>query len=319
MERRDSRVMVFSLCDHTLRCIRWTERANERYRQQMQAVVAVATWSLPGEFQMSMAMKALRCFAHPLVTGLLLVLPATSVHSAELRMRATGAVQHTLIELAEAFQKATGHAVKAEFGTAGAVAADVLASKPIQGGTVDLVFSSEGSLQSADMVSRLAADTTAVVGRVRIGIGVRNGDTAPDISTPEALKAALLAAPSFAYGDPATGATTGVHFAKLLETMGIVEAVKAKSVLRRGGLLVMKEVAEGKAAFGFTQTSEIKAVPGVKIAGYLPDQFQLVTAYAGAVTKDAAEPAVAKVFLAFVTGPAGQTAFRDHGFEVAPR
>ncbi len=267
---------------------------------------------------MSRMTMVLRLIMHAVATGLLLVLPMTSPDAAELRMRATGAVQHTLIELAEAFQKATGHTVKAEYGTAGAVAADILAGKPVQNGAVDLVFSSESSLQSDDMSSRLVKDTTVVVGRVRIGIGVRNGDSAPDISTPEALKSALLAAPSFAYGDPATGATTGIHFAKLLETLGIVEAVKGKAVLRPGGLLVMKEVADGKAAFGFTQTSEIKAVPGVKVAGYLPDQFQLVTAYAGAVTKDAAETTVAKAFLAFVAGPAGQAAFRDHGFEVKP-
>ncbi len=265
---------------------------------------------------MSRMTIALRLFAHAIVTGLALVLPITLAHAAELRMRATGAVQHTLIELADTFQKISGYAVKVEYGTAGAVSADVIAGKPIQGGAVDIVFTSESSLQSADMAARLVRETTTVVGRVRIGIGVRSGDTAPDISTPEALKSALLAASSFAYGDPATGATTGIHFAKLLETLGIVEAVKAKAMLRRGGLLVMKEVAEGKAAFGFTQTSEIKAVPGVKVAGYLPDQFQLVTAYAGAVTKDAAEPNVAKAFLAFVNGPAGQAAFREHGFEV---
>jgi molybdate transport system substrate-binding protein len=294
----------------------WTESACDRYRRQGAAGDRFYELSLPGGLEMSRKMMVLCVIAQAVVTGLLLVLPVSSVHAAELRMRATGAVQHTLIELAEAFQKSTGHAVKAEYGTAGAVASDILANKPVQGGAVDLVFTSESSLRSADMAARLILDSSIVVGRVRIGIGVRIGDSAPDISTPEALKAALLAAPSFAYGDPATGATTGIHFAKLLETLGIVEAVKAKAVLRRGGLLVMKEVADGKAAFGFTQTSEIKAVPGVKIAGYLPDQFQLVTAYAGAMTKDAAEPAVAKAFLAFVTGPAGQAAFRDHGFEV---
>jgi molybdate transport system substrate-binding protein len=247
----------------------------------------------------------------------LLILPAMTVRAAELRIRATGAVQHTLIELAEAFNRQTGHLVKAEYGTAGAVATDVAALKPVDGKPADLVFSSESSLRSAGMAARLTMETTAIVGRVRIGIGVREGDAAPDISTPDTLKAALLAAPSFAYGDPASGATTGIHFAKLLDTMGIADAVRPKAVLRRGGLLVMKEVAEGKATFGFTQTSEIKAVPGVKVAGYLPEQFQLVTAYAGALAKDAGEAAAAREFLAFVTGPAGRKAFAEHGFDVA--
>ena len=72
------------------------------------------------------------------------------------------------------------------------------------------------------------------------------------------------------------------------------DASQAAGATGRGGLLVMKEVAEGKAAFGFTQTSEIKAVPGVKVAGYLPDQFQLVTVYAGAMAQGTAEPAAAR-------------------------
>jgi molybdate transport system substrate-binding protein len=266
---------------------------------------------------MSMATQGLRLISRVLFTCLL-ILPASAARSAELRMRATGAVQHTLIELAEAFTRQTGHAVKAEYGTAGAVAADVAALKPVDGKPADLVFSSDSSLRSAGMAALLAPETTAIVGRVRIGIGVRYGDAAPDISTPDALKAALLAAPSFAYGDPASGATTGIHFAKLLDVMGIADAVKSKAVLRRGGLLVMKEVAEGKAAFGFTQTSEIKAVPGVKVAGYLPEQFQLVTAYAGALAKNAGEVEAARAFLVFVIGPVGRKAFAEHGFEVGP-
>jgi molybdate transport system substrate-binding protein len=272
--------------------------------------------SLPGGQKMSMPILVLQFWPKAVLLSLAFALSVPCADAAELRMRATGAVQHTLIELAEAFQKTTGHLVNAEYGTAGAVAADIAANKPVRGSAADIVFSSEGSLRSADMAAHVLADSLSVVGRVRIGIGVRNGDTAPVISTPEALKSALLAAPSFAYGDPATGATTGIHFAKLLETMGIADAVRSKAVLRRGGLLVMKEVAEGKAAFGFTQTSEIKAVPGVMIGGYLPDQFQLVTAYAGAVTKNASEPDVARAFLAFVSGPAGQAAFKDHGFEI---
>jgi molybdate transport system substrate-binding protein len=266
---------------------------------------------------MSMASQGCRLLSMAFLAGLL-ILPAKIASAAELRIRATGAVQHTLIELAEAFTRQTGHAVKAEYGTAGAVAVDVAAFKPIDGKPADIVFSSESGLRSAGMAALLSTETTAVVGRVRIGIGVREGDAAPDISTPEALKAALLAAPSFAYGDPASGATTGIHFAKLLDTMGIADTVKSKAVLRRGGLLVMKEVAEGKAAFGFTQTSEIKAVPGVKVAGYLPEQFQLVTAYAGALAKGAGEAETARAFLVFVTGPAGRKAFVEHGFEVGP-
>ena len=251
-----------------------------------------------------------------MICGLVLVGAPGVGSAAEIRIRATGAVQHTLIDLAAAFDKASGHTVKAEYGTAGHVALEIAAGKLLAGKPVDLVFSSQSSLGTPEMKSRLQADAPIVLGSVRIGIGVRDGDQAPDISTPDALKAALLAAPSFAYGDPASGATTGIHFAKLLDSMGIAEAVRSKALLRRGGLVVMQEVADGKAAFGFTQTSEIKAVAGVKIAGYLPEQFQLVTTYAGALLRDGAESQVAAQFLSFVTGPTGRAAFKEHGFDL---
>jgi molybdate transport system substrate-binding protein len=260
---------------------------------------------------MSMGSIAYRIFAAS--CGLALMTSAGV--AAEIRMRATGAVQHTLIELAEAFHKQTGHTVKAAFGTAGVVSKLIVDGEALEGAPADVVFSSAESLRAPAVAAKLAAGAPVAVGQVRIGIGVRNGDTAPDISTPEALKAALLAAPSFAYGDPAAGATTGIHFAKLLDQMGIADSVKAKALLRRGGLLVMKEVADGKTPFGFTQTSEIKAVPGVRVAGLLPDAFQLVTVYAGALTRDAKETEAAGAFIAFVTGPAGQAAFHHHGFE----
>jgi molybdate transport system substrate-binding protein len=227
----------------------------------------------------------------------------------DIRLIGTGAVQHSVMAVSEAFQKATGHRIVSTFGTAGAVSAKFDA-----GESADVLISSSGGVRDIATKGKLATGDATPLGKVRVGIGIRTGSPKPNTSTPAALKATLLAAPSFAYGDPASGATTGIHFAKLLIELGIADQVKGKALLRNGGLLVMKEVAEGKAAFGVTQTSEIIALPGCEIAGYLPDTMQLVTTYSAAVTKDS-KTLAAKAFIDFLISPQGTEIFRHEGFE----
>ena len=67
-----------------------------------------------------------------------------------------------------------------------------------------------------------------------MGVAVRAGAPHPDISTPAALKAALLAARSVTFSDPATGASSGVHTMRIFERLGITEQMKPKFKLGDG-------------------------------------------------------------------------------------
>ena len=60
----------------------------------------------------------------------------------------------------------------------------------------------------------------------------------------------------------------------------------------------MSEVAEGRADFGLTQSTEIPAVKGVKIGAFLPAEMQLETIYAIAAREKA--NAAAQQFMAFL-------------------
>ena len=230
----------------------------------------------------------------------------------EIRVLAAGAVQHSVITLAERFERGTGHKITASFGTAGAVNAKIEA-----GEAVDLALSGASGLQGLAAKNLLDESGVKVLGTVKIAVGVKTGAPRPDISSLAAFKAALLAAPAFAYADPASGATTGIHFAKKLAELGIADAVASKAVLRNGGLIVMQAVAEGKAAFGITQASEIIASPGVEMIGYVPDEVQLATAYAAAVTRNAKSRDAARAFLAYLSGPEAAEVLKREGFEPA--
>lgn len=234
---------------------------------------------------------------------------ALPAQAADIRLFGTGAVQHSVQDIIAAFEKETGHKVITSFGTAGAIGKKLAAGEP-----VDVALSSVGGLREAK--ARLAEGEPVVVGRVRMGMAVKAGAPKPDISTPEKLKAALLAAPSVSYGDPARGATTGIHFAKVLDQLGVADQIKPKAVLRDDGFTVTKAVVDGAAAMGFTQTTEILAVPGAEVGGLLPDAYQLTSSYAAALTKEGEKNEAAKALYAAITGPKGAEVFAHHGFEV---
>src|SRR5438445_10029828 len=103
--------------------------------------------------------------------------------------------------------------------------------------------------------------TRTDIARTGMGVGVREGAPKPDISTPEAFKQTLLAAKSIVYVDPAQGATSGIHFASVLQRLGIAEAVKAKTKLVPGGYPA-ELVAKGEAELVAHQISEILPVKG---------------------------------------------------------
>ena len=55
------------------------------------------------------------------------------------------------------------------------------------------------------------------VGRVGVGVMVKEGAPKPDVSTVDAFKQALLTAKSVAYPDPGAGHASGIHFRAVLD------------------------------------------------------------------------------------------------------
>jgi molybdate transport system substrate-binding protein len=245
----------------------------------------------------------------PLLIAGIAALAATSfaAQAAEIRVAAGGAAHEALGELAAAFKKKTGHEVKGSFAPMG-----TLANRLKAGEKADLLFMTGSALAEVEKGGiKLDADRRPL-GRVLIGLAVKEGAKLPDISTVEAFKKALLAAKSVAYVDPATGATSGTHFAKMLEKMGIADQMKPKTLLRPGGYVV-ELVAKGEAEMGVHQITEILPVKGAKLVGPLPADVNLVSTYTGVLVAGA--PPAAKAFFDFATGPEAKAAVEHAGFQ----
>jgi molybdate transport system substrate-binding protein len=233
---------------------------------------------------------------------------AGAAEAVELKVLSAGAVRAIVIDLAQAFTSETGHAVTLSFGTMGVVR-QKLAAEP-----ADVVIMTDVALDDMARQGAVVAGTRADMARTGMGIGVREGAPRPDIATAEALKQTLLAAASLVYVDPAQGATSGIHFAGVLQRLGIADAVKAKTRLVPGGYPA-ELVAKGEVELVAHQISEIVPVKGVTLVGPLPKDLQKVTVYSAGLTAKSAAPEVARAFIAFVMRPAFKAKFAEAGLD----
>ncbi|HLK84503.1 MAG TPA: substrate-binding domain-containing protein [Xanthobacteraceae bacterium] len=178
----------------------------------------------------------------------------------EIAVLAAAAVEQPFEAVAHAFEHDTGNKVAVTFGSVGAIQ-----NKLKAGAHADLVILSTALAAAAEKDGAARGGSRVVVGRVEIGVAVRNGAAAPDISTAEAFKKALLAAKSVSFTDPAGGGTAAVFVAGMLERLGVADAIKGKSLKFNTGREVVAAVVRGDAEIGIGFTSEFVPVKDVKV------------------------------------------------------
>lgn len=235
---------------------------------------------------------------------------AVPAGAADLKVTSAGAVRGLIAQIIDDYSRQTGQKFDFTIGTTGQLR-NIIAS----GEHADLVIVSVPLMGELEKTGKLTAGTRAELGRVGIGVVVREGAPAPDVSTSEKLKAALVAARSIAYTNPAEGGTSGIHFTKVANDFGIGDAVAKKAVLTKGGREAAIEVAEGRAEVAIVFVSEAMAIKGVKLAGMLPPAQQDYSAYATAIPASSTDPAAARAFIAALTSPAMAERWRANGFE----
>ena len=248
--------------------------------------------------------------ARAIVLGLIALLAgAAPVLAAEVRVLSAGAMKAMVTELSEGFGKDTGHTVVITADTGGGL------RKRVEGGEqADVLVAPDAAMDALVKSNHAVAATRADLARTAIGVAVRQGAPQPDISTVDAFKRALLEARSIVYNDPAIGATSGIHFASVLERLGIAEAVKPKTVLWKGGYAA-EALVNGQAELRVHQISEILPVKGVTLVGPLPPEINKITTYAGALLASSPTPDAGRAFLAYLARPEFRSKFAAAGLD----
>jgi molybdate transport system substrate-binding protein len=249
-----------------------------------------------------------RRFALAMLTAIPLALAAGQAGAADIKVLAAAAVKEPFLELVANFGRETPNKVNAAFGPVGGLMAKLKAGeKP------DIIILSAAAMDELDKGGSLVAGSGAELGRAVASVAVKAGAKEPDISTPDAFKAALLAAGKVAYTDPAAGGTAGIYFAGLLQKFGIADEIKKKAVLASDGGAVAAAVAKGEADIGITFGSELLPNKGVKIVGPIPQSIGLTVAYVAAVASWSKEADAARALIAYLTRPPAKDHFKEAG------
>lgn len=224
----------------------------------------------------------------------------------EMRLYAAAGLKAPVIDLAQDYEKASGHKITLVFDTAGAAEQKFLADPGAM-----FLLTSQTRIRDAEKSGKLKDGIIAVVGDTVAGFATTPGNLPPDISTSAKLRAVLLATPRIAFSDPARGATVGAHFMKVIEALGIKDEVLKKATLARDGIETMRLVLAGEVDLGITQISEVVQSNRAALVGPFPPEFDLSTTYSLWLRKDA--PAAAQNFLKLVTTPAERAKLIEHG------
>jgi molybdate transport system substrate-binding protein len=219
---------------------------------------------------------------------------------------------HKVVErLSADFTRATAHEADITFGTVGA-----LQQKIDAGERADVLVLSEPGIAKLERAGALVAGSRTDLARTSIGVAVREGAAAPDVSTPEAFRAALVAASAVAFSDAAVGGSAGVHLARLFAEMGLAEAIKAKGMPQQNGGEVARRVAEGSADIGMTLIAEIVPIQGARVIGPLPAPLGSDAVYSAAVSARSDAVDAAQAFIQVLTRPDTRELWESAGFTV---
>ena len=241
-----------------------------------------------------------------LAQALACTLLSISAQAAELAVLSAGAIEPGLKAAAAAFEKQNGHAVKITFNTA-----PELKKRMDANPAFDVVIAPPAVIGEFAAAGKLA-ETRANVGRVGMGVAVRDGAPAPDISSAEGLKRSVLAADSLVFNR----ASTGLYLEGLLRKMDVYTQVEGKTTRYPDGAAVMEHVIKGKGnEIGFGAMTEILLYQGkgLKFVGPVPAEVQNYTSYTAAPLASGKQQALAQEFVSFLSGPVGKPLFVSAG------
>jgi molybdate transport system substrate-binding protein len=229
----------------------------------------------------------------------------------EIRVLSGGAAQGLVMQLRERFLADTGCAVEGTFGAVGAMRDKLLAGEPC-----DFVILTQALVDQLTAQGHVVNGSATPLGVVKTGVAVKAGEQAPGVASATSLKATLLAARGIYFPDPVK-ATAGIHFMKVLNTLGIADELAPRLRAYPNGATAMREMAQCSESglVGCTQVTEILFTPGVQIVGLLPPEFELATVYTAGLCTKAREPQAARDFIARLAGSDAEALRRACGFE----
>jgi molybdate transport system substrate-binding protein len=227
---------------------------------------------------------------------------ATTAIADEVHVMISGGLAAAYKALVPEFERATGHKVITAYGPSMGTTVNAIPMRLERGEPADVLIMVGYAIDDLAKKGKVIADSRVDLVRSPIGVAVKSGAPKPDISTPDALKRALLAAKTVAYSDSASGVYVSTE---MFPKLGIAEEMKDKA-RKIPATPVGEIVAHGTAEIGFQQMSELKPVAGIDIVGPLPDELQKITVFSAGIATVSKQPEAGKALIKFLASPAAR-------------
>ena len=229
----------------------------------------------------------------------------------QLHLISGGAAQGLVSQLREGFAAEHGDVLEGTFGAVGLMKDKLLAGAPC-----DVVILTAALIAELERQGQVVAGSARPLGVVRTGVAVKSGEPVPAVDTQQALAALLRSAQGIYFPDPVK-ATAGIHFMKVMQTLGVDQELAPRLRPFPNGATAMREMAAAQEPHlvGCTQVTEILYTPGVQLIGVLPSAFELATVYTAAVCSRAADPAAAQTLVQLLSAEATRPLRLAGGFE----
>lgn len=218
------------------------------------------------------------------------------------------ATRLVLADLVEAYQQRSGQRVRIE--SVGGVDA---AKRVAAGEAFDVVILASDAIEKLMASGHVLAGSRVDLVHSGVSVAVRAGAPKPDISSEDAVRAAVLAARTVSYS---TG-PSGVALAKLFERWGIAEDLKSRLVTPPPGIPVGSLVAKGEVELGFQQLSELINLEGIAVLGPLPPAIQITTTFSAGICTASRQLEAVRALLAAMAAPEAAAAKRRQGMDPA--
>jgi len=233
---------------------------------------------------------------------------ATPAPAAEIKVVGLEGMTPLMKELGPVFEIESGHTIVPRYGSGEEGRRIIEAREPF-----DVAILNPSLMRMFTGRGQIVSGTTRELFRNGTGVVVRAGARKPDISTPDALKAAILSAQSIAYSP---GRASGIHVEKVLTQLGIADQMKSRTKAQLVPDVVAQAIARGEAEMGFAAMNLLVGIPGAEVVGPFPEAVQEYIIFTIGLSTIAQDPVAATAFINFLQSNTARSAMRRQGLDI---
>jgi molybdate transport system substrate-binding protein len=248
-------------------------------------------------------------FSFVAIGALFFAIPLTAGAQTEVSLLAPNPVRAEIMKVVPGFEAKTGNKVKVTFGRGLGTRDQIARGEKFD---VSILLPPFPEALASGNIDPKSETTLAML---TLGLGVKQGAPKPDISTPEALKQALLAAKTIAYVDPMIG-SDGFATRQTLEQLGVVDQISSKTKLSGTSRMAGNDVIAGNADLCIFYLNEMD-LPGLDVVGRLPGKLANPGRVVAFISTHVTDAKVAKALVDYLSSPEIEATYKADGLEPA--